>query len=152
MKSDLRVLVVHGPNLNLLGQREPDIYGSFSLKEINDQLQRLAGDLRVELDFFQSNIEGELVAAIQRALSEKFDGILINPAAYGHTSIAIRDALKAVGVPFVEVHISNIHSREEFRHKTYLSDIASGIVIGFGLDSYLLGLRGLTDYLNRIKL
>src|SRR5580658_4019345 len=108
MKSDLRILVVHGPNLNLLGQREPAVYGSFTLGEINDQLKRLGGDLRLELDFFQSNIEGELVAAIQRALPEKFDGILINPAAYGHTSIAIRDALKAVAVPFVEVHISNI--------------------------------------------
>ncbi|HEY9715069.1 MAG TPA: type II 3-dehydroquinate dehydratase [Chroococcales cyanobacterium] len=142
-KSDLRILVIHGPNLNLLGLREPEIYGDLTLQNINDLLDETAKDLGVTLEFFQSNVEGELVTTIQRALTEKFDGILINPAAYGHTSIAIRDALKAVSVPFVEVHLSNIHAREEFRHRTYLSDCASGIVVGFGKDSYTLGLLGL---------
>ncbi len=149
MKRNSRVLVIHGPNLNLLGQREADFYGASSLSEINEALVELGKDLDVEVTAFQSNIEGELVEKIQKCLGGEVDGILINPAAYGHTSIAIRDALKAVNLPFVEVHMSNIHAREEFRHKTYLSDFASGVVIGFGADSYLLGLRGLTERLKQ---
>jgi 3-dehydroquinate dehydratase-2 len=145
-----RVLVINGPNLNLLGRREADIYGATSLSEINVALVQLGEELNLDIVAYQSNIEGELVEKIQKCMGEeKFDGILINPAAYGHTSVAIRDALKAVALPFVEVHMSNIHAREEFRHKTYLSDFASGIVVGFGVNSYLLGLRGLADCLKK---
>ncbi len=143
-----RVLVINGPNLNLLGKREADIYGASSLSEINVALTNLGKELGLEVTAYQSNIEGELVEKIHECMGgKKFDGILINPAAYGHTSIALRDALKAVALPFVEVHMSNIHAREEFRHKTYLSDFAAGVVVGFGVDSYLLGLRGLAAQL-----
>lgn len=145
----MRILVINGPNLNMLGQRETKFYGSLTLKQIGEQLKSLGQELAVEVDVMQSNLEGELVETIQQALSKKFDGLLINPAAYGHTSIALRDALIAVSLPFVEVHLSNIHAREEFRHKTYLSDIASGVVVGFGADSYLLGLRGLVECIKR---
>lgn len=144
-----RVLVINGPNLNLLGKREADIYGSTSLSEINVALSELGKELGLEITAYQSNIEGELVEKIQECMGGSFDGILINPAAYGHTSIALRDALKAVAIPFVEVHMSNIHAREEFRHKTYLSDCAHGVVVGFGVDSYLLGLRGLSGCLKK---
>ena len=144
-----RVLVINGPNLNLLGKREADIYGASSLSEINVALTKLGKELGLEVTTYQSNIEGELVEKIHECMGGKFDGVLINPAAYGHTSIALRDALKAVALPFVEVHMSNIHAREEFRHKTYLSDFASGVVVGFGVDSYLLGLRGLANQLTR---
>lgn len=139
----MRIKIIHGPNLNLLGGRQPDIYGQNSLAHVDEELRKLAENLDIEhIEFFQSNSEGELVTAIQ-ASWRTCDGILINPGAYTHTSLAIRDALLAVDLPFVEVHLSNTYSREEFRHKSYLSDIADGVVIGFGLDSYLLGLRGL---------
>jgi 3-dehydroquinate dehydratase-2 len=141
----LRVLVVHGPNLNLLGTRETSIYGGMTLEGINESLRSLASELSIEIDFFQSNIEGELVGKLQMAREHGFDAILINPAAYGHTSIALRDALLAVGLPFVEVHLSNIYAREEFRHHTYLSDIARGVIVGLGPNSYLLGLRALSE-------
>jgi 3-dehydroquinate dehydratase II len=141
----LKVLVVHGPNLNLLGKRETSIYGGMTLQQINDSLQLLADELGIQLEFFQSNNEGDLVTRIQNAADQQFDAILINPAAYGHTSIALRDALLAVAIPFVEVHLSNIYSREAFRHKTYLSDIASGVIVGLGPRSYLLGLRAIAD-------
>lgn len=134
--------VVHGPNLNLLGRREPDLYGRSSLEEIESRLRRLADELGVELVSYQSNIEGELVDWIQ-AGAERFDGLLVNAAAYTHTSIALRDALLAVGLPFVEVHLSNVFARESFRHRSYLADLASGLVAGFGPDGYLLALRGL---------
>lgn len=143
----MRILVMHGPNLNLLGSREPAVYGTATLDDINGVLQQLAKNLSVDVEMFQSNSEGELINAVQAAAASGFDGILINPAAYGHTSIALRDALSAVALPFVEVHITNTFAREEFRHKTYLSDIASGVVIGFGTRSYMLGLRGLVEYL-----
>ncbi len=141
------IQVIHGPNSNLFGRREPELYGVTTLVEIDQQLSVLAKELGTDISFFQSNIEGELVNKIQDCLSTGAGGILINPTAYGHTSIALRDALKAVSLPFVEVHISNIHAREEFRHKTMLSDLAVGVVIGFGIDSYLLGLRGLVQKL-----
>lgn len=144
----MRIFVLNGPNLNLLGRRESSHYGVLTLSDIIDELKSLAADLEIEVDFAQTNSEGELVQYVQEAIG-KADGILINPAAYGHTSIALRDALAAVGLPFVEVHISNIYAREPFRHKTYLSDIASGVVVGFGSDSYLLGLRGLVDIVRR---
>ncbi|MBI1920905.1 MAG: type II 3-dehydroquinate dehydratase [Geobacter sp.] len=138
----MKILVLHGPNLNLLGTREPGVYGSVTLEEINRMLGSLASELGCELEIFQSNSEGALVDRIQAAATD-VSGILINPAAYTHTSVAIRDALAAVGVPTVEVHLSNIHSREEFRSHSYIAPIAKGQICGFGPDSYLLGLRAL---------
>lgn len=148
----LHILVIHGPNLNLLGTREPGHYGSQSLGEINRQLATLGHELALEVICFQSNHEGELVDRIQQAVTDRIDGIVINPAAYTHTSIALRDALLAAAIPFVEVHLSNIHSREEFRHRSMLADAATGIVAGFGGISYQLALRGLNDYLRQSKL
>jgi 3-dehydroquinate dehydratase-2 len=141
----MKFLVLHGPNLNLLGKREPGIYGSHTLDDINSSLKSLAVELGCEVAFFQSNSEGQLVDAIQAAV-ESCHGILINPAAYTHTSIAIRDALSAVGLPCVEVHLSNIHRRETFRHTSMVAPVAIGQICGFGHDSYLLGLRSLFNY------
>ncbi len=141
-----KVLVIHGTNLNLLGKREPEIYGKTTLEEINSILRELASELGVYIELIQSNHEGEIVTKIQEAIG-KFDGILINPAAYTHTSIAIRDAIISTGIPTVEVHISNIYRREEFRRRSFISDVAVGVVSGFGKESYLLGLRGLVNYL-----
>jgi 3-dehydroquinate dehydratase-2 len=138
----MNFLVLHGPNLNLLGVREPGIYGSDTLETINQTLRELARELGCDLTIIQSNHEGMLVDAIQTALGTA-DGILINPAAYTHTSVAIRDALAAVGLPTVEVHLSNIHRREEFRRHSYIAPVAAGQISGFGRDSYLLGLRAL---------
>lgn len=143
----LKILVVHGPNLNMLGRREPSIYGVQTLDDINILLGGLADELGCELSFYQSNTEGELIDSIQGA-GQNCHGILINPAAYTHTSIAIRDALSAVGLPCVEVHLSNIHRRETFRHTSLIAPIAIGQICGFGGDSYLLGLRAL---FNNIK-
>lgn len=143
----LRMLVIHGPNLNLLGTREPDHYGTQTLADINQQLIELGDMLAVEISSFQSNHEGELVDQIQSATASQIDGIIINPAAYTHTSIALRDAILATGIPFVEVHLSNIHSREEFRQRSMLADAAIGIVAGFGGTSYALALRGLNEHL-----
>ena len=134
------VLVLHGPNLNLLGMREPGTYGTVTLEQINERLHALASELGVELEIFQSNVEGELVDRIQEAVGVAH-AILINPAAYTHTSIAIRDAILAVGLPTVEVHLSNIHRREDFRQRSLISDVAVGQITGFGAESYLLGLR-----------
>ncbi len=146
----MNILVLHGPNLNLLGQREPTIYGSLSLDEIDNFLRREALELKASLSIIQSNYEGELVTAIQQALG-KFEGILINPAAYTHTSIALRDALSAVGLPCVEVHLSNIYCREEFRHHSYVAGVALGQITGFGANSYRLGLRALVEHLRMVS-
>lgn len=135
-----KILVIHGPNLNMLGVREPEHYGTLTLDEINRQLLSLAAELAVELDIHQSNVEGEIVSLIQQALGQ-YKAILINPGAYTHTSVAIRDAVAAVGIPTVEVHLSNIYKREEFRHHSFIAPVAAGQVSGFGVDSYLLGLR-----------
>jgi 3-dehydroquinate dehydratase II len=143
-----RILVLHGPNLNLLGWREPGVYGTTTLADINKALAELARELGVELKALQSNSEGALVDAIQGALDD-CHGILINPAAYTHTSVAIRDAVAGVGLPTVEVHLSNIHSREAFRAHSYLAPVAVGQISGFGADSYLLGLRALVKRLEK---
>jgi 3-dehydroquinate dehydratase II len=138
----MRVAVVSGPNLNMLGSREPEIYGTITLSEIEDRLRHLARDLGVELETFQSNGEGELIDFIQEAAT-RADAFLVNAGGYTHTSVALRDALTGVGRPFVEVHLSNPQAREIFRHRSLLTDCALGAVTGFGADSYLLGLRGL---------
>ncbi len=144
----MKILVLHGPNLNLLGKREPDKYGTNTLEEINNSLKTLATELNIQIEIFQSNSESELVDKIQQAI-DGFDGILINPAAYTHTSIALRDAILAVNKPCVEVHLSNIHSREEFRNKSYLAPVCVGQVSGFGDKSYLLGLQALVGYIKK---
>ena len=143
----MKILIIHGPNLNMLGKREPEIYGEETLADINSSIESLAGELGVEVGFFQSNSEGEIVDKIQDAASE-YSGIVINPGAYTHTSIAIRDAILSSEITVVEVHISNVHKREEFRHKSYVSGVALGVVSGFGIDSYFLGLRGLVGNLS----
>lgn len=142
----MRIGVLHGPNLNLLGTREPGIYGAITLHELDASLTSLGETLGASVSCFQANAESELVQRIQETGVET-DGYLVNAAAYTHTSIALRDALLAVGRPFVEVHLSNVHAREPFRHRSYLSDRAVGVVVGFGPDSYLLGLRGLVGFL-----
>jgi len=142
----LHILVLHGPNLNLLGTREPTVYGEATLPEINDMLMGLGKELGVSVETRQSNIEGELVTWIQQAPSQ-FQGLVFNPAAYTHTSIALRDAVTGVGLPMVEVHLSNIHRRESFRRRSYLASVSLGQISGFGPQSYLLGLRALVQAL-----
>ncbi|MCI0453424.1 MAG: type II 3-dehydroquinate dehydratase [Candidatus Dadabacteria bacterium] len=142
----MKILVIHGPNLNLLGKREPEIYGKITLDAIDSLLRKEAETLGVQVESFQSNSEGEIVTKIQDA-TNKYDGIIINPAAYTHTSVAIRDAISSTGIPTVEVHISNIYKREEFRQKSFVSAMAIGVISGFGVHSYLLGLRGLVKHL-----
>ena len=132
------ILVIHGPNLNLLGTREPEVYGADTLDEINQDLTRMAGQKGIALQAFQSNSEGDIVGCIQQAKSNKVEFIIINPAAYTHTSIAIRDAFLATQLPFIEVHLSNVYAREDFRKHSYLSDIAVGVICGFGINSYRL--------------
>ena len=146
--SNLHIQVIHGPNLNMLGTREPGHYGRQTLADIHDELIQLGDKLGIRVTSFQSNHEGEIVDKIQHLDA---DGLIINPAAYTHTSVAIRDALLAVQVPFVEVHLSNIHKREDFRHKSMMVDMALGVVAGFGSQSYTLALRGLHHHLTRIK-
>lgn len=136
----MKILVVHGPNLNLLGKREPQIYGAVTLEEINGRLTALAAELGTEVSCFQSNHEGELVQKIQDAMGE-YQAIVINPGAYTHTSVALRDAIASTGILAVEVHLSNIYRREEFRHHSFISGVAAGQITGFGAESYLLGLR-----------
>ena len=142
------LLLINGPNLNLVGKREPAIYGALTLEDIQNELSNLASKLDVKLKFFQSNSEGEIIDCIQNT-SNTIQGILINAGAYTHTSIAIRDALLGVAIPYVEVHMSNIYSREEFRQRSFLSDKALGLVCGFGANSYQLALKGIVSYLKR---
>jgi 3-dehydroquinate dehydratase-2 len=146
MAKPKKILVLNGPNLNLLGKRQPEIYGKATLAEIEQKVRALAQELRVEVDFRQSNSEGELVTWIQQAVG-KFGAILINPAAYTHTSLAMRDAISAVGIPVIEIHLSNIHKREPFRHHSFIAEVAVGQIVGFGLQSYLLGLKAAVEYL-----
>jgi 3-dehydroquinate dehydratase-2 len=139
-----KILVIHGPNLNLLGKRETDVYGHITLEEVNKQIGKLADELGVSVDYFQSNSEGELVSEIQKTMGN-YEALVINPGAYTHTSIALRDAVAGVGIPTVEVHLSNIYQREDFRKKSMLADVAVGQITGFRVDSYLLGLRAASN-------
>lgn len=145
-KKTLRVLIIHGPNLNLLGKRETGIYGKKSLKQINTEILALAKDLGLNARTLQLNSEGDIVEAIQK---DDYDALIINPAAYTHTSIAIRDAIAAVENPAIEVHLSNIYTREDFRKKSYIAGVAAGQISGFGPDSYLLALRAAKTILSR---
>ena len=144
----MKILILNGPNINMLGLREPDKYGTDTLESIELFLNEEAKKLDVELDFYQNNIEGELVNKIQEA-KNKYDGIVMNPAAYTHTSVAIRDAILAVEVPTVEIHLSNIHKREEFRHTSLTAPACIGQITGFGKYSYKLGLIAIVDYLRK---
>ncbi len=141
------ILILNGPNLNMLGTREPEIYGSLTLDDIKALATDHAGKLGLTVDFRQSNSESDLVGYIQTALGNH-DGIIINAAAYTHTSVAIHDAIKAVGLPTIEVHLSNVYAREEFRHKSYISAVAAGVICGFGAKGYALALDALDDILN----
>ncbi len=142
----LKILVIHGPNLNMLGMREPEIYGHQSLEEINEALRAQAKQLGLAVETFQSNHEGEMVDQIQQA-HDTFDGIIINPAAYTHTSVAIRDALSMLTIPIVEIHLSNINKRESFRHTSLMADIATARIAGFGAQGYQLALEGVAHLL-----
>ena len=139
-----RILIVHGPNLNMLGRREPETYGYTTLTDIDRELKRLGPQWGLVVDTFQSNHEGAIVDAIQQSMGN-LAGLIINPAAFTHTSIALRDALIPLGVPIIEVHISNIHKREPFRHHSYVSDIATGQIVGLGVNGYYLALRAIAD-------
>jgi 3-dehydroquinate dehydratase-2 len=146
--ANAQILVLNGPNLNLLGKRQPEIYGSLSLSDIEQQVRALADELGVEIDFRQSNSEAELIDWIHDSPG-KFGALVINPAAYTHTSLALRDAISAVAIPTVEIHISNIHRREPFRHHSYIAEVAVGQIAGFGATSYLLGLRAAVELLQK---
>jgi 3-dehydroquinate dehydratase-2 len=139
-----KILIVNGPNINMLGAREPEIYGNITLAKIEKELNLLAKELNLEIDFFQSNHEGEIIDKIQSSVNT-VSGIIINPAAFTHTSIAIRDALSSVSTPTIEVHISNIYAREEFRHKSYVAPIALGQIAGLGTDGYIFALKKLAS-------
>ncbi|MAK12625.1 MAG: type II 3-dehydroquinate dehydratase [Candidatus Pelagibacter sp.] len=141
-----KIEIINGPNINLLGKREPDIYGNLTLKSINKEIADYGKEIGLETSFFQSNIEGEIVNKIQ--ISDKSEGIIINAAAFTHTSIAIHDALKSLDLPKIEVHISNIYKREEFRHKSLISNVVNGVICGLGINSYKLALKGIKNILD----
>jgi 3-dehydroquinate dehydratase-2 len=143
------ILVLNGPNINLLGRREPNHYGNRTLPEIIEELEQLADDFEVRLFHFQSNSESELIERVHNALEDEIDFIIINPAAFTHTSIALRDALAGVAIPFIEVHLSNVHKREAFRHHSYFSDLAIGTIVGLGPIGYALALQAALDHLDQ---
>lgn len=142
----MKALVIHGPNLNMLGKREPDIYGKLTLDNINSKIRSTASDIGLDVAIMQSNSEADIIDAIQKA---DYDALVINPAAYTHTSIAIRDAISAAGKPAIEVHISNIHKREEFRRKSYIAEVSAGQISGFGENSYILALMAAKKILSK---
>ena len=144
-----KIQIIHGPNINLLGKREPEIYGNMTMDDIDAQIKLHADTLNLETFFFQSNVEGEIVNKIQQL--EDFDGLIINAAAFTHTSVAILDALKVLNIPKIEVHISNIYKREEFRHKSLISQTVNGIICGFGVGSYKLAIEGIKNILNESR-
>jgi len=146
----IKISIINGPNLNMLGLREVNHYGKYTLEDINKEISGVAKDLSLDVDFFQSNSEGDIVTYIQNCRNV-FDGIIINPGAYTHTSVAIRDALLAVSIPFVEVHLSNVHAREEFRKQSYFSDKALGVITGFGKAGYLFALKGISEHIAATK-
>jgi len=141
-----KINIINGPNLNLLGKREPEIYGNSTLEDINKEIEKYASEQDIEINFFQSNIEGEIVTKIQEC--QNSDGLIINAAAFTHTSVAILDALKSLNIPKIEVHISNIYKREEFRHKSLISQSVNGIICGFGINGYKLAIEGMKKILN----
>ena len=141
-----KIDIINGPNLNLLGKREPEIYGNSTLEDINKEIEKYASEQDIEINFFQSNIEGEIVTRIQEC--QNSDGLIINAAAFTHTSVAILDALKSLNIPKIEVHISNIYKREEFRHKSLISQSVNGIICGFGINGYKLAIEGMKKILN----
>ena len=144
----MKILVINGVNMNMLGIREPDKYGTTTLKELEKDLYSYSFELGIDIETYQSNMEGEIVEKIHSALNN-FDGIVINPAAYTHTSVAIRDAISAVNIPTVEIHMTNIHAREDFRNKSLIAPVCLAQISGFGAESYKLGLKGLTDFLKK---
>ncbi len=146
----MKIVVIQGPNLNMLGVREQQIYGPMKLEQIHAQMKEFAAQNKIEIEFFQSNLEGEIVDRIQECFGEA-QGIIINPAAYTHTSIAIRDAISAVGIPTIEVHISNIHRREEFRRTNMIAPVCSSSIVGFGPFGYHLAMVGMTQIMTEIK-
>ncbi|MBN1872172.1 MAG: type II 3-dehydroquinate dehydratase [Candidatus Omnitrophica bacterium] len=145
----LNILVVHGPNLNLLGKREKNIYGTTNLSTINSKIEKKAKSLKISVELFQSNHEGEIVDVIGKS-EKRFNAIIINPAAYTHTSVAIRDAVSAISIPVIEVHLTNIYSREEFRQKSLISPVAIGAICGFGANSYILALEAAVDLCGKV--
>ncbi len=145
----MKILVLNGPNLNLLGTREPEIYGDATLGQIMNDLKSKSSALGCELETYQSNHEGDLIDQVQRAMQENISGIIINPGGYTHTSIALRDAFSGVGLPLVEIHLSNIYAREEFRHHSFIAPVAIGQICGFGAAGYQLALQALVDHLSK---
>lgn len=148
MRKSMRILIINGVNLNMLGFREPEQYGTITLKELEKELHAYSFSLGIDIETFQSNLEGEIVERIHKA-KEHFDGLVLNAGAYTHTSIAIRDAITSASMPTVEVHMSNIYKREDFRHKSLIAPVCIGQISGFKADSYKLALKGLVDYLNK---
>ena len=142
----MRIAIINGPNLNLLGRREPDVYGKDTLEDIHSEVKSLGEELGIEIETFQSNSEGDILDFLE-AVANRADGLLVNPGGLTHTSVALRDGLLALGLPFVEVHLSNTASREKFRHHSFIAPLSIGIVMGFGLNSYLLALRGLVAHI-----
>jgi len=143
-----KIIILNGPNLNLLGEREKEQYGNFTLKDVENKCEDYAFKNKIKLSFFQSNIEGELVNQIQSSRKEH-EGLIINAGGYTHTSVAIHDALKLLKIPIIELHISNVYSREDFRHKSLISKVAKGVICGFGIDGYLMSLQAISKYLKK---